>query len=378
MVDRAATVGGRVHSIALGTTPVDAGASHVWSFYSRTRWWIQRLGLGAALVPAGGLGSLGIAATDLPGIVRAGLDVARLWRRLDFRSPQRAAPFDRASIRDYASRHLSAQLTSSAVVPSFEWNAFCSLSEMSQVLLLQGGRLFLRARPYRMRGGLQLFPEALARGLDLRLGSRFATRSLAFGPGGAVAKLADGSSILCSAVVVATGPGEAADLAEFAPSLDRFLRGVAHSTVVREWWNLPGRRAFRNEPLRLSFGVSSEGVAVARPAGDDLFLSLALYGRAVREMGSEEVDSAMEQLRIGLLLGSTPGQPMTRARFRWDSAVTIFAPGHFRQLDQLVPSRPQGRVVLAGDYLVSPTVEGAVLSGERAAAEVMRLPILER
>jgi predicted NAD/FAD-dependent oxidoreductase len=33
-------------------------------------------------------------------------------------------------------------------------------------------------------------------------------------------------------------------------------------------------------------------------------------------------------------------------------------------------------VALAGDYLVSPTLEGAVISGERAAERILSLPIL--
>jgi len=377
VVDRSSTLGGRVRSVTLGSATVDAGATHIWSFYSRTRAWLQQLGLGNELIPAGGMGALGASWRDLPGVVRSGFDVARFWRRLDFSHPERAAPFDSASIRDYASHHLREQLTLSSLIPAFEWNAFCSLEELSQVLLLQSGRLFLGARPYRLKGGLQQFPERLARGLDVRLGPQHTVKSLAHGPHLVVARLANGSVIDCSAVVVATGPGEAADLVDVVPAEGRFLRGVGHSAVVREWRELRGPLTSQSEPLRLALGERLQGVALARPALGNLLVSLALYGPGVREMGDGKVQTALERLGGELVPRWNQSLPVARAGYRWPRAVTIFSPGHFRSLAQLRLGQLRGRVVLAGDYLVSPTVEGAAVSGQRAAAEVMRLPILD-
>jgi monoamine oxidase len=56
--------------------------------------------------------------------------------------------------------------------------------------------------------------------------------------------------------------------------------------------------------------------------------------------------------------------------------VTIFALRPFRELARLGPAPLRGRVALAGDYLVSPTLDGAVISGERAAERILSLPIL--
>lgn len=58
--------------------------------------------------------------------------------------------------------------------------------------------------------------------------------------------------------------------------------------------------------------------------------------------------------------------------YRWREGWTLFPPGY---LGRLVEFRrggvEEGRVVLAGDYLHVPTVEGAVVSGVRAAGRVL-------
>jgi protoporphyrinogen/coproporphyrinogen III oxidase len=56
---------------------------------------------------------------------------------------------------------------------------------------------------------------------------------------------------------------------------------------------------------------------------------------------------------------------------RLGEATFVPAPGHFGRVRQLETSALPGRVALAGDYLVAPTVEGAVRSGLRAADRLM-------
>ena len=53
---------------------------------------------------------------------------------------------------------------------------------------------------------------------------------------------------------------------------------------------------------------------------------------------------------------------------RWEHAVPIVGPGYHRRLASLQQRPP---VVFAGDWLVQPCVEGAVRSGEAAAAALL-------
>jgi protoporphyrinogen oxidase len=378
VLERSDRVGGRVASTELNHGPIDVGASHIWSFYRRTRWWLNRLGLREQLVPPGPALPLRIEARDLPGIARSGLEVALRWRRLSLSRPERAAAVDAGSIADYAKRHLRPGFSTAALRPAFEWNAFCPLEDLSQVLLLQSGRLFLGARPSRLPGGLDQFPRALAAGLSIRLGGAGAVRAVRSTATGAVVKLESGAQIRCAAVVVATTPGQAVELCDLPPTLAAFLSRISHSTVTRAWWDLPGAPG---DPGPTALSVPGEPTALLAAAtyGSCLRVGLAIYGEAAMRLSDDGGRSRLPELRAlagRALPALTDRAPFAVAWWHWDRAVTIFGPGHFRQLAALRPGRRLGAVALAGDYLISPTVEGAVISGERAAAELLRGPIL--
>ncbi|MGH7448719.1 MAG: FAD-dependent oxidoreductase, partial [Longimicrobiales bacterium] len=57
--------------------------------------------------------------------------------------------------------------------------------------------------------------------------------------------------------------------------------------------------------------------------------------------------------------------------FRYDHGYTIFPPGYLGHIARFDDAWLPARVALAGDYLIAPTVEGAVRSGERAARRVL-------
>jgi protoporphyrinogen/coproporphyrinogen III oxidase len=59
---------------------------------------------------------------------------------------------------------------------------------------------------------------------------------------------------------------------------------------------------------------------------------------------------------------------------RYDHGYTIFYPGYLRHLTRFDPAWLPARVTLAGDYMLAPSVEGAVRSGERAAERVLAQP----
>jgi hypothetical protein len=336
------------------------------------------LGLRELLVPPGPGQPLRIQARDLPGIARSGLEVALRWRRLSLSQPERAAPVDAGSIADYANRHLRPGFSAAALRPAFEWNAFCPLEELSQVLLLQSGRLFLNARPSQLQGGLAQFPRALAAGLPIRLGGEGAVRAVRSTATGAVVKLESGAQIHCTAVVVATSPGQAVELCDLPQALTSFLSRIAHSTLIRAWWELPGAPGDLGTTV-LTVPGEPTALLAAATRGPNLRVALAVYGEAALRLSAGNGRSRLPQLQAlagRSLPALTERTPLAEAGWYWDQAVTIFGPGHFRHLAALRPGRRLGAVALAGDYLISPTVEGAVISGERAAAEILSGPIL--
>ena len=95
-------------------------------------------------------------------------------------------------------------------------------------------------------------------------------------------------------------------------------------------------------------------IALGAPAANDALL-------ADPNAGVERMISAVEALRPGTR------ELITHAKlYRHNDGYPIFYPGYLKHLRNFLPYAVP-RVMLAGDYLVSPTVEGALRSGERAA-----------
>jgi oxygen-dependent protoporphyrinogen oxidase len=57
--------------------------------------------------------------------------------------------------------------------------------------------------------------------------------------------------------------------------------------------------------------------------------------------------------------------------YRWEHAWTVFRAGALHHLSRFRAVEEHPRVALAGDYLSAPNVEGAVISGLRAAEWVL-------
>ncbi len=377
VLEAADRVGGRVRGLALGGSTVDAGASHVWSFYGQVRRWLARLDLAHDLLAAESPPAPArLGAGDWLRIARCGLDVARWWPRLDPARPERSGPLDTESIAAYARRRLRSPATEALLRDAFEWNAFCAPERLSRVLLLQAGRLFPRARPLRLRGGLQRFPQALAEGLELRLGPSAEVQSLAPRPGGGVRlTLASGEALDLAAAVVATKAPEAAGLLPFLPAeVSSFLSSVKHSPLVRAWWRL-AHAGGSGWVLRQRAG--SPRLVLAGRLEEEPLVSIVAYEHGVEALLADpEAKERLWTWAVELwpaLAGITASDSLVQP---WHQGVTIFAPGHFAALGRLAPQLPRDPVVLAGDYLVSPTIEGAAISGERAAERVAALPIL--
>ena len=66
---------------------------------------------------------------------------------------------------------------------------------------------------------------------------------------------------------------------------------------------------------------------------------------------------------------------IVRARVhRFPEGYTLFRPGYLRHLRAFEPGWLPDRIALAGDYMVAPTVEGAAISGRRAATILLSGP----
>lgn len=89
-----------------------------------------------------------------------------------------------------------------------------------------------------------------------------------------------------------------------------------------------------------------------------------------------ELLAAPEAAATRMIAAAEQVLPGTRARitraklYRHIDGYPLFYPGYLKHLRSFPRHAQTHRVVLAGDYLVSPTVEGAIRSGERSAQQL--------
>jgi protoporphyrinogen oxidase len=93
----------------------------------------------------------------------------------------------------------------------------------------------------------------------------------------------------------------------------------------------------------------------------------------------EELVAATPREALDLVLPSVElVYPHVRERiirakhYRFTDGRVLFYPGYLAHLRRYDPEWLPPSLALAGDYLISPTVEGAVRSGRRAASQLLR------
>jgi hypothetical protein len=217
-------------------------------------------------------------------------------------------------------------------------------------------RSFALGTPAVPARGMQRMPEQLAKGLDVRLSTPVheVTPTTA---------RTDDATLLARAVVVATDPVTAATL----------VTGV-EAPVMRSgttWWHLadvPGEALTEGEPVlvvdpdRRGPVVNTVAVSTAAPA----------YGRpgralvATTALGTDVVERDV-RAHLTLLHGVDVTRWDTVAVHRLAATVPAVAPG-----TSLRKPVDVGGIVVAGDHRDTASIQGALVSGRRAADAVLR------
>jgi protoporphyrinogen/coproporphyrinogen III oxidase len=108
------------------------------------------------------------------------------------------------------------------------------------------------------------------------------------------------------------------------------------------------------------------------PGGGDVLVALPAPSGAAQllERGDEAVASAILESLERAVPGMRRRVVSTHVQ-RFDDGYVLFPPGYLHHLHRFDPAWLPKRIALAGQYLVAPSVEGAVRSGIRAAARVL-------
>ncbi len=225
-------------------------------------------------------------------------------------------------------------------------------------------RSFVKGGPGLPASGMQALPEEVARPLPPHV-VRLSTPTVALAPG--EVSLADSSRITGRAVVVATDPARAAALLPgFAAPRMRAVTTWYHTTP-----GVPGRDLLGGRPVLVVDGqargpvvnssVLSTVAPTYAPPGSTLVSSsvLGTTGAAA--------DEAAVLAHLAVLYGRATDDWQLVARVQVPQALPAMPP----PLSLRQPVRLAEQIYLCGDHRDTGSIQGALVSGRRAAAAVL-------
>ncbi|MGN7780414.1 protoporphyrinogen/coproporphyrinogen oxidase [Mycolicibacterium sp. 22603] len=400
VVEAGGALGGRTRTVVRGGFGVEVGAIYLLNSYDRTVAMLADAGRSDLLTGWSPLAGLwdgqrlhAIRYDYIPSVLASSLlstgDKVRLAARALQAIVSRAPdPFETDSLAEFdtgedmeswARRRLGDNLFECFVRPLIEPSFGTDCRDLS-IPYLQGlMKRAHRAKFFLPRAGMGSLCAELARGAQVRLDTEVTTLTQR-ADGVVNIGMADGTSLAARGVVVATDSMTAAGLlADIAASdalatmADAPYASMAHVNLRwdRDPW--PGNAFEMLLPIGtgardiLGTIVKTARTSTLVPGGarmTDSYFSC----EATRRLGDDEL-IAVAQRHVGEILGSRYPQPEAEV-FRFDRALAICPPGHYARMRDLRASMPP-RIGLAGDYLAHLGVETAVVSGERAARQLL-------
>lgn len=409
LLDQRAEPGGRLAGARVEGHALEPGPLLIGAGDRRLCAWIGELGLRDELLPPrpvvtafaerDGLADLELRSfgdvARIPGVrrrhawrlVRLPRLLARYGPALGFGAAAEAETLDDRSLADFARLYFGRSVLERWIAP-----LACAVSsgdpfEMSRVHFLQLLAHQGLARPGVLRGAFADVLERAAQGLEI-VSACGVERLESAADGRLLALAADGRSFAGDAAVVATPAPVAASIADalLVSAERRFLGGVAYApslvfsaALCRPLGSRPRLVAppLDSEVPLASLLVEPGQRGERAPAGAGIATLRARGGFAADHL--ETPDEAIEK---ELLAGAARLWPALARSvefgrlFRERHGTPRFDVGHFRGLarfrrvqdDRLAQGR---RIAFAGDYLLHPSPEGALRSGENAADSLL-------
>ncbi len=398
--------GGRLRTEHVAGVGADPVVQLLSADYSRTLELVEALGVRSLLVEVPGRDALwrggrahavrygSAARMAASGALPVGLKLRLGLRYLPFLERHAAAldlndlagtavpELDAESIAAWGRRELGDEFVEIMVYPLLAAYYGVTPEETSAALFHALARAGLGVTVLGMLGGAGTLSAALSSALEGRGVELAVSRPVeALEVGEAAVRVRSGNAWeRHDAVVVAVPAPVAAGLVPEVPWL-RSVRTRSTATLVLAlrsplrtgWFGLsiprlepPGRTlaAVCVQAEKETGVVGGEGGSVVLvPSPDEGERWMEMDAGAIADAGAHALDQVLPGVR----------REVVEARVvRLPAATFVPSPGHFRRLKADDPATWPARLALAGDYLASPTVEGAVRSGLAAADRIIR------
>jgi protoporphyrinogen oxidase len=408
VLERGASVGGRLAGERVEGYPLEPVPALVGPADARTIAWIDELGLRDALLPAKPVVTAYAGREGLQDIeLRSLRDVARIpgvrrrhaWRlvrlprllarygdALAFGAAAEACRIDDRSVADFARLYFGRSVLDHWMGPAVCAASLGDPEQMSRVQFLQHYRNQGLGRIGVLQGALGDLLDRAASALAVVTHCRV-DRIDAAPSGGFRVTASDGRAFAGDAVVVAVPAPIAAEIAHplLVTPERRFLMGVRYAPALAVAAALCRALVPRARFAVLSENSSALGSVLVEPgfrggripAGGGLALLRATgsFAAAHPETPSETLEKELLAEIDRLWPGFGRSVDFTRV-FRHRLGAPRFDVGAYRalaQFDRVQEDRRAGgrHLEFAGDYRVHPSIEGALRSGERAAAVLL-------
>jgi protoporphyrinogen oxidase len=319
-------------------------------------------------------------------LVRLPRLMARYGAALAFEAPERAAALDDRSLADFCRLYFGSSVLDHWMGPRATAGCLGDPDAMSRAQFLRHYAAYALARPGLLRGGLVDLVECAAAALSVRLGCR-AVALERTSNGRLRVFVQDGEALVADAAILATSAAEAARLA--GPLLSSSERGDLESVhytpavsvvaALRRPLSAHPRQILvpRSESSPLETVLLEPGVPggrVPQGRGRVLLRARSAFGMARFDAPDAALEKQLLDAFDALCPGALRAVEFSRS-FRVQRAAPRFDVGRYRAIARfqrvLAQRRRAGRrLYFAGDYLIHPSPEGAVVSAHRAAAAV--------
>jgi protoporphyrinogen/coproporphyrinogen III oxidase len=305
----------------------------------------------------------------------------RMQRALDgrYEEPWRGAWADDRSVEDWLAR-VSPAFLEYVVEPMFELYCGWEPHNLSKAAFL--ATAFLPRMPviWTFKQGLGTLPRALAARLDVTTSARVTKVDLERDPVVVEWEHAGTSHRdTADAVVVAVPGSRVLDFTRgLAPERVRFFEHVEYVPHELPFFTVRERPAGVPDgvffPRREETEMAAIGYDVATTNPSVKFLRISMKTPHIRsQLGKSDAEDLDAILASAARRYPTiPSLVTDRFVSRWPEAIPAFPTGSFRRLADFAALPPQRGVTFAGDYLYTAATSAAYVTGQRAAADLLR------